>query len=229
LKDEELALLKVVQAEGAVTKLNLMREMRWRARRGKAPEVSRGTLTRAFNRLVADKQLVPAGKTYGVHRFQQLYSLGPRAAVKASPANLPLPLERCLFPTARRDASKAARAALGRRFEVVAKDQQSLTFRWRHTRTSAGPDFRLEAMDLATLDRYLGAARKRKLARSMPKRVGCLAIAFEDLDVVLDEMNGLIEAQAVIMKVTRGPAFLPWNGEFVDAESDPAGAQRGAL
>jgi hypothetical protein len=132
------------------------------------------------------------------------------AAKKKAAARLPV--ERCFFPTATADAFAKARAAVAKRFDVVAETPTSVSFRWGKD----GPVLRLEPSDLETLKRYMRFIQRRELAELAPPCVDCVVLAFDDLDSVLDEINTLIESQHVVGGVTGGYMYLAWNKKFVN-------------
>jgi hypothetical protein len=160
------------------------------------------------------------------------YELGKgaaKAAVKAKaaraaarPKNPPAPKERVYFPSVAPDAFERARRAIEKRFEVFASGPESISFRWRHT-VGAGPDFTLTPTDRATATRLMRSGQRRALAQRTPRFESFVALAFEDLETVLDEINGLIEAQGVVSGATGGPMFNAWNKAFMRADGTPIG------
>jgi len=125
---------------------------------------------------------------------------------KGTPA---LSRTRCYFLSTQPFEKVSAR--LRKRFEVFDDLASSIGFRWRHA-FGAGPDFRLEPSDVASLARQA----KGPSARAVDGFVAVFVLTFDDLDAVLDEANGLIEAQATIQAVTRGPRFNAWNKVWSD-------------
>jgi hypothetical protein len=81
--------------------------------------------------------------------------------------------------------------------------------------------FRLMPSDRAAAKRSMRAWQRSAIARHEPPFVAFLALSFDSLDEVLDEANGLIEAQHVVTTATRGPMFLTWNKSFIDGNDDP--------
>jgi hypothetical protein len=122
--------------------------------------------------------------------------------------------------TAVPDAFEKARRAVEGRFEVFASTPDSVSFRWRHAPGIAGPDFRLDASDRASTTRSMRAWQRRAIAKHAPPFASFLALSFDDLDRVLDEANGLIEAQSVIGRTCRGPMFLAWNKKLISPAGD---------
>ena len=157
------------------------------------------------------------------------YELGAETAAKAErerkktlaerkkAALPPAPKERVYFPAVAADAFERACSAVTKRFEVFATTADSVSFRWRHAH-GVGPDFRLERATPAEAKRVMRPGQRGAIARREPKLMSFLALAFDDLDAVLDETNGLIEAQHVITTATGGPMFLAWNKQLVTAD-----------
>jgi hypothetical protein len=116
----------------------------------------------------------------------------------------------CFFPLAEgAGAFAAVLDAVTKSFDVVKKTKASCSFRWVYTPKDASPTFALR----------LGTPAEFKAA--LPKQRGRVATAyavltFHDLFEVLDDANGLIEAQSVIQRVTKGPFFNAWNGKRID-------------
>jgi hypothetical protein len=174
--------------------------------------------------------LAKALKQRLVVRVDDRYELGAGETRKANATKAraaqkraqrpPPPRERCYFPSIHADAFERAATAVTKRFEVFATKPDAVSFRWRHTPTSAGPDFRLERAERDEVVRVMRVWQKRKLRTHEPPFVTFLVIAFADLAEVLDEINGLIEAQHVVSKATGGPMFNAWNKTLMSAAGE---------
>lgn len=141
-----------------------------------------------------------------------------RAKKRAATRKAPLPRTRVYFWSPLGDKAFAtAVKAIKKRFEVFDESAESVAFRWRHTKTEAGPDFRLAPSNLADVKRAtVNHQRYRKLREDPRGFDAYVVLSFDDLDEVLDEANGLIEAQAVIGRAVKGPMVLAWNRQVVE-------------
>lgn len=150
-----------------------------------------------------------------------------RAKKRAATRKAPLPRTRVYFWSPLGDKAFAtAVKAIKKRFEVFDESADSIAFRWRHTnalrdprrgKTEAGPDFRLAPSNLADVKRAtVNHQRYRKLREDPRGFDAYVVLSFDDLDEVLDEANGLIEAQAVIGRAVKGPMVLAWNRQIVE-------------
>lgn len=134
-----------------------------------------------------------------------------KAAEPAKKAPTRLAKGRCYFLSSQVESLfDDVGTAIRGRFEVVSEAPGALRFRWRH-KLGCGPEFLLEPCDLATLKRQARVQQMRSLAQDPRGLKGVLVLSFDDVPAVLDETNSLIEAQALIQAVARGPMFLAWN------------------
>lgn len=131
-----------------------------------------------------------------------------RSAKKAAP---PLARGRCYFlSSVTNGLFDTVAAALRNRFEVFNDTPSAVAFRWKQ-RLGNGPDFRLEPSDFAALKRQTGAIEYGNMRRDPRDFKSVVVLTFDDVDEVLDETNGLIEAQQVIQSIARGSTFNAWN------------------
>lgn len=184
----------------------LVDEVRRALARKKRPEATRDDVRRAVESLIAKQKLKVVGrKLFAITTSEEDEDddFRPRSKVDAPDVG-----SRCIFPlpNGKKDFA-AVTKAIDSNFEVVKKRKEAWDFLSRYTPTAASPLFTLT----------LGAGDD--LDDSVTTSASAYAVlSFADLDAVLDEANGLIEAQTVIQRVTKLPYFLSWNGKRVDPE-----------
>ena len=193
-----------------------------RARRELKIEPSQRAVKAVIAKAVKKGLVVKVNDRYelGIGEARKAKAAKTRAAKKRALRPPMPPRERCYFPAVSADAFDTAAKAIKKRFEVIDEKAGSVAFRWRHTRMHAGPEFRLMRVERDEVRRVMRASQRRKVNQHTPPFVTYLALAFKNLDEVLDEANGLIEAQHVIGKATRGPMFLSWNKTLMSANGD---------
>ena len=199
----------------------LIRYTMHRARRDMNIEPSERVVKSVLAKALKKRLVVQVKGRYelGASELRNAKAAKTRAA-KQQAKRTPPPRERCYFPATQPDGFERAAKAVKKRFEVFAEKPTSVSFRWRHTRTNAGPDFRLERTERADVLRVMRAWQKHKIRTHTPPFVAFLALVFDDLDEVLDEANGLIEAQHVIANATGGPMFNAWNKTLMTSKGE---------
>jgi hypothetical protein len=146
----------------------------------------------------------------------ELGSKAPPAPPKPKKvAREPLPPGRCFFPVEDREILTKVRAKIEKHFEVTAKTDTAISFRWR--RRVGGPDFRLQLGERKEAIRRMKPTDREKMEAHVPKFTGFLVLLFDNVDEVVNESNDLIEAQLTIGKVTKGPMFNAWNRSYVES------------
>lgn len=156
------------------------------------------------------------GKTAAAKKTAKAHAA--RAKKRAANRTPSLPRTRVYFWSPLGDAAfPAAVKAIKKKFEVFDESADSIAFRWRHTKTDAGPDFRLAPSNLADVKRATFKHQNYRRLRQDPRGFDAyVVLSFDDLDQVLDEANGLIEAQAVVGRAVKGPMVLAWNREVLE-------------
>ncbi len=145
-----------------------------------------------------------------------------RAVAPPSPRVVPATGGECFFASRHTDAFERACTALGERFEVTPETPARVRVRWSPPVEDA-VEFWLDRTDRAAMTRRMRAGQRSVLARARPRFDTFLVLSFDDLATVLDEANGLIEAQATIMKAAEAPKFNVWNKQLVSSCGDEVG------
>jgi hypothetical protein len=117
---------------------------------------------------------------------------------------------RCLFPFGPPTSFEQLRTAVMARFDTLEDTGTVLAFRWRSAISATDPTLHLGQCAVEEL------AHCARAARILHSSTGCAVLSFDDRNAVLDEVNTLIEAQRVLLAITRRPCFLMWNGARLD-------------
>lgn len=125
----------------------------------------------------------------------------------------------CFFPSKLDgDLVTTVQRALAKDF-VVTADAGTLTFHKHYKLVKANsPSFHLRAFSLADIPLTTGmrgpraTTWKRELVADYRS---CVALSFDDFDEVIDEINGLMFAQAAICQVTKAPVIIGWNRQVL--------------
>jgi hypothetical protein len=134
-----------------------------------------------------------------------------RAAARAK--STPLPKTRCYVLSELEPLYPKLASAIRARFAVEDEQLSAIEFRWKH-RMGHGPLFRVEPSSRAEVRRAMGGGR---YSYRDAKRFASFAfLSFSDLDEVLDETNGLIEAQRVLANAAKGPLYNAWNHGWIE-------------
>lgn len=108
--------------------------------------------------------------------------------------------------------------ALAKGFQVTAKADQVSFYKVYKAVKSKSPTFHLRAFELAQIPAATGlrgpmATRWKRTLLGDYKT--CVALAFDDFDAAIDEINGLMVAQQAICAVTQAPVILGWNRQTI--------------